>query len=753
MNFTDLVRLGLFGVDVGAVVLIAWLTACACGHGRRGILEPAVAWLLAGAITVIGAGTLLGQFGGFGAEGFLIVHLGLAGSMIFLRLRFLWEDLHSVQIWAREVRAYFVQSGPLRVFAISMLAVLLGLTVIAAWTQPAVLDAVTYRLPRLAHWLQEGRINAIGSPDVRMTFVAGGWEVAVAWILGATSNGYQQFGLVQAIGGWLIVGATVGLARETGLSKTGAIVAGSLVLGMANVVIQFTAAQTDLLTAGTFAAAFYLWLRATRRQSMPTLGCLGVGLSLAIKGTVFYIVPAGLIWVAWFGWKHRISMRCWVYSILIGVVGVVVFAGPGFLLNVRAYGTALGPVEMVSKHHRGFDSIGGLVDKLRWNFAASFAQNFDPHAQPWPFREAARKAGLAVAETLPSNDPYALDGIDRRSAVSAVLNQRLPDPDVTAFGWVVVLLFSVAVVTALIQPRGSTEKNVLIWTAGVTVFAVFFHGMHQWHQYEFRYEVIIAPWLAVVGASAVERTPKALGVAVIVTLALGTLNVALHVTFGSQLSGWRMVSAPQRSLSYFVLNEWREWSRQLEGPLVLVLPEQRPVSAFYRQGVSREINYGSQSAASVLTAEELSPNAGWMVVPAARFIGQEGNVVGRTWLFGGDERHPMSVAAYRRARKGERISPLVYQHLQVREGADIRHELLVRTWDSPSLHFVFHHEVGATGSYVVATNNAKLAGEFDRDRQTRVEVVVPEGTLSQIAITIREESSSGEVPTLVELVR
>jgi 4-amino-4-deoxy-L-arabinose transferase-like glycosyltransferase len=749
MSATDFVRAGLFGVDVLVVISTAWLAVCACGHARRGILEPAIAGMLAAATIVIAAGALLGATGGFGPRGFLLLHLAAAGAVALLRRRVLRGDFQAALAWLRDARAWFVQPGAARALSLALLIILVGLTVISAWVQPAVLDAVTYRLPRLAHWMQVGRIDAIGSADSRMTFVAGGWEIAVAWILGATTDGYRPFGLVQAFAGWLTVAATIGLARETGLSRIGALMAGALVFAMANVVIQFTAAQTDLLTAGTFAASFYLWLRALRRKAVPILGCLGVGVSLAVKGTVFYIAPAALAWMTWFAWQHRLSVRQWVWSLCIGVVGIAAVAGPGFILNLRTYGTAFGPREMVAKHHRGFHSSGDLMDKLRWNIASSLAQNFEPHAQPWPFRETARQAGLAVAQMLPSNDPYALDGIDRRRTVTAVLNQRLPDPDITAFGWMVPLLFGIGIVTASVRWRETSARLTLIWAAGVIVFGLFFHGMHQWHQYAFRYQVLIAPWLAIVSAWSLDRLQKRLRLAVWTAVILAAANLTLHLTFASPLSGWRSVISPENSLNYFVLREWKDWSSKLDGPLLLALPEQRPLAAFYRQAFDRNVTYASAAALSALNAEELAPAAGWVVVPATRFIGREGRVAGRTWLFAGDERHPMSIAAYRRLGAEETMTPILYRHLRTQTGEGIRHELIVRTWDASPVRFAIRHELGAAGSVVVTTSAGTETHEFARGRETHVEVSLLKDTLSQVAITVRGRTSNA---TRVELL-
>jgi 4-amino-4-deoxy-L-arabinose transferase-like glycosyltransferase len=750
----DAVRSLCFALNVVVVVFTAWLAVRATGHFTRGPLEALVATLLATLILVVGVGTLLGEVGWFGPGGFLIGHCGMAAGMAFLRRKDLAADLRSLGACSQQLRAALVKPADGWGVALALLGALVALSGIAVGVEPAVLDAVTYRLPRLAHWLQEGRIGVIESEDARMTFVAGGWEIAVAWVLGATSGGYQLFGVVQVISGWLTVGATIGLARETGMSRTAALLSGALMLGMGNVVVQFAAAQTDLMTAGAFAASFYLWLRALRHGQVSILGIVGVGLALAVKGTVFYLVPGALVWVLWFGWRYPLSWRKWGWSIAVGAIGVAALAGPGFWRNFRAYGAALGPRNWVAKHHQGFDSMSGLLQKYRWNLGASLAQNFEPHSQPWPLRASARSLGVQLASTLPSQDPYTLDGRDRRGWLKdAVFNLPLADADVVAFGIVALLLFSLGTVTALVGRREPAAHVVLVWAGGTIVFFLFFHGMHQWHPFEFRYQVIAAPWVAIVSGWGIERLSRGLRLVAWVLIMAATAEVAAHVTFRTHQAGWRTIVAPSRSLGYFVLSNWQNWSAELKGPLRLALPEERPVAAFYRQGISRRVTYFPQAGPDIMLAEHFVPQDGCVVVPVTRFVGREGSVAASTWLFRGDEQSPFSVAAYRRLLPGETPAPVLYRNLEVKQGAETRRDLLVKTWSSDPVRFRIRNETEVAGTFVVTTPAGVQSGTVPSSGLSDVVVALPGNAVSEVTIAVRSASAALEVQFSVDLVR
>jgi len=520
-----------FLADVGVTAGASWLFVVASGHGGRGFLEAVLAWLLAFVALVTGVGVLLGETGGFGPTGFLLGHVAILGGLMIARRKRLASDGEAALAVVRAAEAFLKRRGPERWVAGGLAIVLLGLTLIAAWAEPAVVDALTYHLPRVGHWLQTGRIDIIPTVDARLNFVAVLPDVMLAWLVGGSAEGFRGAVLAQAIGGLMTVGATVGLARQTGLRPGAALGAGMLLIGMANVVVQFTAAQTDLFTTGIFAAAFYLWVSALRRAEASILAAIGAGVALGAKGTVFYLAPGALLWTGWLALKHRMGWRQWRTTLLAGALGVVVFAGPGFWRNIRAYGDPLGPEKWVRKHHQGYDSLPELGRKLALNLSAAVAQDLEPHSQPAGLRGGAREVGRAIANRLPADDPYTLDGRNRRETLAkAMLSRATPDADVTAFGVVASGLFLLGTGWVLLRWRVSEDRLVAVWSGGVLIFVGFFHAMQQWHPFGFRYLVLAAPWVAVVSAWALEQLPGRARLAAWVIAIAAALNVGWHVT-------------------------------------------------------------------------------------------------------------------------------------------------------------------------------------------------------------------------------
>ena len=433
--------------------------------------------------------------------------------------------------------------------------------------------------------------------------------------------------------------------------------------------------HTDLLTTGIFSAAFYLWLCALRRGEGSALAGAGAGLALGAKGTLLYLGPGALLWTIMLSRRHPLAWRHWRTTLLAGVFGAAVFAGPVFLRNWQTYGGAFGPQEYVQMHHRGARSLGDFERKLRWNLMSSLAQLFDPNSQPDGLREAAQAMGGALIGRLPEHDEYTYEQLNRRTMLTAVLKRREPDADFTSFGMLAPGLFIFGTVVALRRWREPTARLVLGWSAGVLVFLGFFHAMQQWHPYGFRYFVLAAPWVAIVGAWGIE-TFGLRGRAVCWSLALlATLNVGWNITTTTHQVGWRAVMQPMRSRGYFVFAQWQQWSAELDGvgePLTVALPFNLPLAAFFRQPNARPTVLSPVAPETMATAEAfVRGRRGWTIVPVTRFLGREGRVAVRTWLFNGDEADPASLAAYRALAANEMPEAVVYRQRRTGNGGRV----------------------------------------------------------------------------------
>jgi len=224
---------------------------------------------------------------------------------------------------------------------------------------------------------------------------------------------------------------------------------------------------------------------------------------------------------------------------------------------------------------------------------------------------------------------------------------------------------------------------VLVWITGIVMFLLFYNIMEQWHPFAFRYYNLVAPWIAIVAAWGIEQLGRRSRLVVWIVTAASALDIGWHVTTHTHQGGWAAVVQPEHSYEYFDAMQWREWSRHLdhvEEPLLLSLPEYRPIAAFYRQWPQREVGFKADPGNGLATAEEfVHGEKGWVIVPATRFLGQEGHVASSVCLFEGNEKSIFSLAAYRTLEAGEKPKPIIYRQQHTETEKSVSYDLLVKT--------------------------------------------------------------------------
>lgn len=740
-------------LDALVVLGTAWPVSRALLPRGQGFIGPLLGWGVMFFALVTGTGVLLGAAGWLGWGGFALAHGCAWAAVLTWRGRRLSDD-------GRELAAMLsagwsaVQKDRMVFSAAVLLGVFVVTTgVLAGLAEPVVYDALAYRLSRIGHWLQEGRIGWIPGNDPRQNYMPVVPDLVMAWLVGAWSEGFRGAALAQWSGGVLLLLATAGLARQAGLGRAAALGAALLLAGTANVAPQFTTVHTDLLTAGMLTAAFGLWLGAARRGEGSWLAGLGGGLALGAKGTVFYLGPTLLLWAVWLGWRLRLPLVAWRRTVLATIAGAAVFALPGFVRNWQAYGGPFGPREFVAMHHQA--AAGQLLQKTGLNLGTSLLQVLEPNSQPPGLQTMARRAGLGLVEAMPQQDPFSYESLNRRETLRAIFQRLEPDADATSFGLLALGLFFAGAVTALWSVR-TGAADVRLWSAGAGVFFLFFHAMQQWHPYGFRYFVLVAPWLAVVAAWWLEGLPAGLrraawGLALIAAGATGW-RALTH----THQAGWQAVTQPGRARNYHVYRQWREWAGGLgrpDEPWQVMMPFNRPLAAFYRVAPPHVVRPQAEAAMDGLTAEQalVKLNGGWLIVPALQFMGREGSVSGSIWLYEGNPESPFSVAAYRRLAVGESEPLLVYRNKIVRDGGKMRHELLVRVVGDGRVVLGFESEKGIRWRFVISTPTEVRRGEWAGGKATQT-LTLPVNQAAEMQVVL-EPTIAGAGPPRVEIMR
>ena len=639
-----------FSLDGLLTISAAWLAQRAL-NSSSGVLGQLIGWGLALLLLVTASGEILSGLGALGSKGFLLAHAGAFFGLASWRRNNLADDAAALGDLGRKCIEILWSSRLVAGLSAVLAIIYIGFILLAVHGEPVVYDALTYRLSRLGLWLQEGRITHFATDDARLNYMPVAPDLVMAWLAGAHRTGFAWVALAQTFGGGLLLVATAGLARCTGLGRAAALGAAGLLLGMANVGPQFTAAYTDLFTAGIFAAAFYLWLIALQRGQGSVLGGAGVALALGSKGTLFYLAPSVLGWVVWCAWRYRLAGRVWLTTFLAGLLAALLLVVPGLMRNLETYGNIMGPAAARQQQHGPELSLADRSKKLRLNLHTSLAQLFEPNAQPLGWGECAQSLAESLAAPLPSADRFSFDELDRRANVQKVLRLTAPDADVASVGVLSLGLALLGFCAALLQRRRQGANLVIGWSVGVGLFVIWLYALLQWHPYSFRFWVLVAPWLAVVAAWGLASLPRYARIAGWALAAVGASLTLWQSTAHAYQAGWPAVRQPERALGYTVYRQVRAWTGALDqigSPLRVALPVNQPLAAFLRTKENRRIELQTLAELPATAEAAVQHWSGWLVVPARHFAGREGRVEKRTWFFYGDENNFFSLAAYRR---------------------------------------------------------------------------------------------------------
>lgn len=738
---------------VAVIVLVAealfaaasgWLVVCALAAAEGDLWESTLSWLWSFGAVVVACALAAGSLGILGPAALAVGFVALFLVLLFLRRGRLQSDLRLLLGLLGRLRAAALEE---RGCVLGLCAVLVFLAGVAAAAQPGIFDALSYRLPRIAQWLQDGRVGYLPANDPRINYMPVVPDLFMAWLMSGFSQGFQPSILAQSYGGLLLCVGTFGLSRLQGLSRRASLLSVMLLFGMASVVLQFTAADTDLFAAGQLVAAFALWWRAARRGEGSILAGLAGGLALSSKGTLFYLGPGALLWVAWVGWSERLRPRSWAKTMVAIILSFAVFGLPVFVRNERIFGGPFGPAGFVRMHH-GSAPAGQQLRKLGLNVRSSLAQLFEPHSQPPGFESLSRECGLAIARDLPSEDPFSYDGLNRHATLVDILERPEPDADKESLGVLCLCGLAAAVLSAAGRRRPGSG-HILAWSAGIVVYWLFFLGLQLWHPYGFRYYTLVAPWICVCTAWWIEGLPEGLARMAWRVVLLLCAGIAWKATFETPQSGWMAATQPLRAGSYAVYDGWRQWAQSLDlgqTPLRPCLPYNSPAAAFYRLPGGRRVEPQLLPASGESAQAVLAGRAGWLIAPASLFEGNEGQVVANSFLPTGDAAGPFSLAAYRLMRPGERPPAILYRNRRTVSAHGCAFQLIVRSWEGRDARIRILNSESFPCRISLADAGQRLEQDLGPGQSATFTLQVAAGALSEVRVEMKAgDPGSGPV--------
>ncbi len=285
-------------------------------------------WLtyLAGMVALGWGLSLIGKYEWMGWSSCLVI----AGAAVIAKHQ--WRETTDTD------RAALV--ADLRYLPVPLLLVLIALA--GSLYPTAVLDSLSYRIPRMQFWLQEGGLQNITSPDFRMNMMTPVWEFASTPLY--QLSGLRFLWLGSAISWILLYLTLVNLASLAGASANVARHVAIIPAASVGFVLQASSTMNDLWAAALLSISLVMILAFERTRDFSAIICSGLALALAANAKPHYAVLA-LPWVVWFflsANRPLLAVR-WKWVAPLALIGLLSSPLPTFLSNHDLYGSIKGP--------------------------------------------------------------------------------------------------------------------------------------------------------------------------------------------------------------------------------------------------------------------------------------------------------------------------------------------------------------------------------------------------------------------------
>lgn len=373
------------------------------------------------------------------------------------------------------LRAYRPDGGTERVLAGGILAICFSTLAIGLLAPTNTADSMSYHMPRIEHWLQNGSVRHHDTPLLRQIFMPPFAEYAILHTR-SLSGGDVLANSVQ----WLsMVGSlvSVGLVgRELGLSERarwmGVAFAATLPVG----ILQATTTQTDYVTTLWVVTAVYFALRHINHgpDRLPWEFAAALGLALLTKPSSYmFLAPFCVWWFVELVRRPRVHPRFVAASIAVPLT-VAVLLNAGYLgRNLAHYQHPFGPPDRLAEesNHRFGPRV--LISNLVRNATNHLGSDPDVDERvERAVREFHDAIGVSPDDPAISNERYGMHHL-------STLEDRVGN----AIHLVVILA---SLPLFLLLRRLRDDRRLLIYMSCLVAGILLFAGYLQWDPFRQR---------------------------------------------------------------------------------------------------------------------------------------------------------------------------------------------------------------------------------------------------------------------------
>lgn len=356
---------------------------------RESAIQAGLAW---GIITIF-LTEVLSLVGRLEVTGLALAWVAVDVSLLVI----VWKRSSGGPIW----ESPFAGLGRAEWVMLAGIALILFFTaLIALLAPPNHIDTLSYHLPRIVYWLQQGGVGFYPTDDGRQLHQPPGAEYGVLQ-LHALAGSDRFDSMIQWSAFPLSIVAVSLIARRLGAERRGQIIAAVICATIPQGILQTTGGKNDYVLAFLLAAVVYYLLAFREEPDAEHMLGLGaaLGLSLLTKGTAYFYIPP-LVAALVLTWPRRAWARVWRLAPL-GIILIFALNIAHWTRNYRLIGNPVGPsVEGGLKFSNDVFTPAAVFSNLVRNAALHLWTPSEriTHALEWRIAKLVQVGGLSESD-------------------------------------------------------------------------------------------------------------------------------------------------------------------------------------------------------------------------------------------------------------------------------------------------------------------------------------------------------------------
>ncbi|MCH6258218.1 C-mannosyltransferase dpy-19 family protein [Puniceicoccaceae bacterium K14] len=414
-------------------------------------------------------------------------------------------------------------------------------------------------------------------------------DILMAWATSFYPTGYALTALPQFLGGLLLLVSVKELCKILKFCEFDSWATVAFCLMMPNVLLQFSTTQTDLITAGFFNLGIvFLWRYFEKNVFVYGFAAaLTLGLAIGTKSTILYWVPGIFTWVL-FAIKIKtpnLSQRiCGLLS--IGLMSAILGC-PNYIHNTFEFGNPFASQNDIDRIH--FDvPLDEIPEYSSFIAKQHIWQTLQRQSNPWPIETLLYNLSQPLKQNLESAPPseYFSESFDM---IVELLGANHTYVDIVTFGFIPVLLTLVALISLFFLKVPNKHKAASILVA-LTVFFTFFFTKQTPNPWNFRFFILLTPFVSVFCIWGLQFIGKYKGHIVAIILLLSVINT-YETLKNDVLSSFKALINPQAHISIIIHGEIESAIHSLKSAtrIGVLMPYNSVLSPFFRTSSKAEI--------------------------------------------------------------------------------------------------------------------------------------------------------------------